>query len=165
MACLGSLIQTYPSEMTDSLNLKNNHRPHCDKITKDCWKVKENLSHSKYSGLICCFLSHLLESQNDSWIVNKQTRVRPLVYWQIASGTNLTVKAINSTSLATLLLRKTSCSFKILQEAKMKKKPSRFSLRHFRRNSLVKRSEPTMAKSRELSEQHWQTSCDPTSSD
>ena len=47
----------------------------------------------------------------------------------------------------------------------MKKKPSRFSLRHFRRNSLVKRSEPTMAKSRELSEQYWQTSCDPTSSD
>ena len=162
MGCLGSLIQTYPS---DSLNLKNNHRPHCDKITKDYWKVKENLSHSRYSGLICCFLSHLLKSQNDSWIVNKQTRVRPLVYWQIAIGTNLTVKAINFTSLATLLLRKTSCSSKILQEAKMKKKPSRFALWHSRQNSLVKRSEPTMAKSRELSEQYWQTSCDLTSSD
>ena len=151
--------------MTNSLNLKNNHRPHCDKITKDYWKVKENLSHSRYSGLICCFLSHLLKSQNDSWIVNKQTRVRPLVYWQIAIGTNLTVKAINFTSLATLLLRKTSCSSKILQEAKMKKKPSRFALWHSRQNSLVKRSEPTMAKSRELSEQYWQTSCDLTSSD
>ena len=162
MGCLGSLIQTYPS---DSLNLQNNHRPHCDKITKDYWKVKENLSHSRYSGLICCFLSHLLKSQNDSWIVNKQTRVRPLVYWQIAIGTNLTVKAINFTSLATLLLRKTSCSSKILQEAKMKKKPSRFALWHSRQNSLVKRSEPTMAKSRELSEQYWQTSCDLTSSD
>ena len=32
MGCLGSLIQTYLSEMTDSLNLKNNHRPHCDAL-------------------------------------------------------------------------------------------------------------------------------------
>ena len=30
--CLGSLIQTCLSEMTDSLNLKNNHRPHFDKV-------------------------------------------------------------------------------------------------------------------------------------
>ena len=33
--CLGSLIQTCLSEMTDSPNLKNNHRPHCDNITTD----------------------------------------------------------------------------------------------------------------------------------
>ena len=117
--CLGSLIQTCLSEMTDSPNLKNNHRPHCDKITTGYWKVKENLSHSEYFGLICC--SHLFVNQNNSWNANKQTKGKLLVYWQIASGSNRTVKALNSTSPEILVLCKPSCSSKILQEASMRK--------------------------------------------
>ena len=44
----------------------------------------------------------------------------------------------------------------------MKKTPSRFSLCHFRQNSLLKRLQPIMAKSRQFIRA---VSCDPTSSD